>query len=362
MSSEAVHKLREDIRECKKQERQEKRLIEFNRCRRMLGEEYSISDRVITPEEIVTIARNIKHKGQTTEKDLALLKYGLIQSNDNIVAFLKVPGSLHSLVREITDLSSDLTLSAIDCCCNLSLGEPKACVQVAKAASPYLISHLHGLNYGLMNMCLWTFGNLAASDVKVWRIIRTQGLLPALLHTLEIPELLQNSSYALLHYVNAGLHEMERSELEKVSKEILKMKVVPDDIYWTLHLLTYVKELHGFLLETGVVKKCIELLYFLPINAEHIKTITPVLRITGNLVTEKTGEVALELLHEWNTVLVIGEKLLSCDYQHLCNEFCWVIGNIVNHPAPAIQDMIKSKGNELRVLEQKFFSIYDYKH
>ena len=51
------------------------------------------------------------------------------------------------------DASSELISSASDCCCNLTLGEPKACIQVAKAVTPYLISHLHGLNYALMVRC-----------------------------------------------------------------------------------------------------------------------------------------------------------------------------------------------------------------
>lgn len=354
MSAESVQKLREGVREYKKQERQEKRLIEFNRCRKTLGEENDISDRIITSEEIATIGRRVKQKGQITDKDLALLKYGLLQSNNNIVAFLKIPGALHSLVREMTDLNSDLALSAIDCCCNLSLGEPKACIQVAKAASPYLISYLHGLNYRLMNSCLWTFGNLAASDIKTWRIIRTQGLLPALLCTIEIPELLENSTYALLHYVRNGLHEMEMCEMEKILETIFKMKYISDEMYWTLHLLTYVKELHGLLIGNGLVKHCLERLCHLPVNAENVNTITPLLRIIGNLVTEETGQVGLALLHEWDAIIFISEVLLASGYQHLCNEFCWVIGNIVNHQSPMIAINLQPKLNELVLLEQKF--------
>lgn len=355
MSSEGVLKIREGFRECKKQERQMKRLMAFNRYRKTLGEENDISDRVITTEEIVTIASNIKQKGKISDKDLALLKYGLTQSNDNIVAFLKVSGALHSLVREMTDISSGLISSAIDCCCNLSLGEPKACMQVAKAASPYLISHLHGLNYSLMNTCLWTLGNLVASDIKIWRIIRSQGFLPGLLRTLECPELLENSSYALLHYVCTGLHELEKSELEDILKAILKMKILLDDIYWTLHLLTYLKELHSLLLRSGIVRQCLQLIHQLPINAQSIKTVTPALRIIGNLITEETGQVGVELLHEWNTTAVIAEKVLASGYQHLRNEFCWLVGNIVNHPSIIVQDIIKHRMNEFVLLENIFF-------
>lgn len=142
--------------------------------------------------------------------------------------------------------------------------------------------------------------------------------------------------------------------MENIFRALLNMKDVPENVYWTLHLLTYVKELHGLLLSNGIVRQCLERIYHIPVNAEHVNTITPLLRIIGNLITEETGQVGLELLHEWDTTVNLAEKLLTSCYQYLHNEFLWMIGNILNHPAPIIQDTLKSKYNELMLLEQRF--------
>lgn len=135
--------------------------------------------------------------------------------------------------------------------------------------------------------------------------------------------------------------------MEDIANAVLQMKRVSDDIYWILHLLTCIKEVHSFFIGSGIVKQCLELIYELPINSQHVKTVTPLLRVIGNLVTEETGHVGLELLHEWTTVNVIGDKVWASGYQHLLDEFCWMVGNIVNHSAPAIQNVLKDKMSEL---------------
>lgn len=144
--------------------------------------------------------------------------------------------------------------------------------------------------------------------------------------------------------------------MENILRAVLKMKVVSDNTYWTLHSLSYIKEFHSILLESEIARLCLERIYHLPINTEHLNVITPLLRIIGNLVTEETGQTGLYLLHELNMILFIGEKLLISGYKHLCNEFIWVIGNIVIHPAPMVQQIVKSKECELKLLEQMFCS------
>lgn len=119
------------------------------------------------------------------------------------------------------------------------------------------------------------------------------------------------------------------------------MMIIPDDIYWVIHLLTYLKEQHSFLLANGIIRQCLGLLYQLPVNDEHVKTITPILRIIGNLVVEETGQVGLELLHEWNTARFIGTKLYASCYKHLHKELKWVVQNILNHPSVIIKKTLK---------------------
>lgn len=46
--------------------------------------------------------------------------------------------------------NASLQLVAANCCCNLALGNEKSCLQLTKATSPYLLSHLDGLNNHLL--------------------------------------------------------------------------------------------------------------------------------------------------------------------------------------------------------------------
>ena len=82
-------------------------------------------------------------------------------------------------------------------------------INYAQITMSYIASCLKPVILGFQDISLWTLGNLAASDIKVWHIIRSQAVLPALLHTLEIPDVMENSTYTLLHYVRTGLYELE---------------------------------------------------------------------------------------------------------------------------------------------------------
>jgi len=74
----------------------------------------------------------------------------LFQSEDNINAFLKVDQSLSSLVRDLSSNDPTLQLYAANCCCNIALGNTKACTALGKAVTPYLIVKLESLNYALL--------------------------------------------------------------------------------------------------------------------------------------------------------------------------------------------------------------------
>lgn len=95
-----VEQMLEDHREANKRERKNHRENIINKRRGILG----CADNVekIKPEQVVTIANRIKHKGQVCEEDLKILNIAFIQGVNNINAFLNVPGVLQALVRELT--------------------------------------------------------------------------------------------------------------------------------------------------------------------------------------------------------------------------------------------------------------------
>jgi uncharacterized protein YeeX (DUF496 family) len=106
MASEesAIEMVRRNNREIGYQKRQEHREILVNSKRRTLGEIAENQRRVITIEEVKTMAEKLKHKGHFTVQDFTLLNHALIQNEENIIAFFKVTGAMHALVRELTGI------------------------------------------------------------------------------------------------------------------------------------------------------------------------------------------------------------------------------------------------------------------
>lgn len=174
----------------------------------MLGEVANSQKRVMTAGEVKTLAEKLKHKSHFTIHDFMLLNQSLLQNEENTIAFFTVTGALHAVVRELTGHNASRQLVAANCCCNLALGNEKACLKLTKAAAPYLITHLDGLNNHLLEVCIWTLGNLAGSHVKSWIILHAQGLLPKLLLlvTSSNSDVVQATLYALTHYIKTGLY------------------------------------------------------------------------------------------------------------------------------------------------------------
>lgn len=87
-----------------KQERQERREILVNSRRSTLGEITDSQRRVITTQEVKTLAERLKHKGHFTVQDFMLLNHAVIQNEENIIAFFRVTGALQALIRELTGI------------------------------------------------------------------------------------------------------------------------------------------------------------------------------------------------------------------------------------------------------------------
>ncbi|CAG9562225.1 unnamed protein product [Danaus chrysippus] len=154
----------------------------------------------ITSEIIAEISNKLHTKSSISAKELQILKNGLMDPK-NVEIFLHVHGALRGLIRELT--CSDIKKQCISagCVCNLSLGDSGGCSIIAKAAGPYLNASLDNLTVELAVNCAWALGNLAGSDVKVCKILVTQGALNKLCKVY-INEDIQNAVlYALLHFV-----------------------------------------------------------------------------------------------------------------------------------------------------------------
>lgn len=109
----------------------------------------SIPDLQISPMDFLEVANKLKTKLSLTVEELNTLKNGLIDNESNIDLVLNIHGALTGLIRELIGQDVKKQCAAAACCCNLALGDRKACMAISKAAGPYLIAALDSLSVEL---------------------------------------------------------------------------------------------------------------------------------------------------------------------------------------------------------------------
>lgn len=145
--SDRVETVRTELREAALTKRKEDRVSTWNKNRTNLGEFPGIE--LFSVEYVDEKVRLLKRK-KLLFVEYRYLPNALIQSEENINAFLKVDQSLSGLVRDLSGNDPTLQLYAANCCCNIALGNMKACTALGKAIIPYLVIKLKCLNYALL--------------------------------------------------------------------------------------------------------------------------------------------------------------------------------------------------------------------
>ncbi|XP_049807580.1 transmembrane and coiled-coil domain-containing protein 6 isoform X2 [Schistocerca nitens] len=305
--------IRSNLREQRIHERDERRQEIVNH-RRALGE-LNLSDRIVSATEITDLANKLKCK-KITLQDMKILKQALIQSH-------KTP----------------YKLEAINCCCNLALGNEKVGMQLTKAFAPYLISQLDCCSHVFLDICLWTLGNLAGSGAKPWSILKTQGLLPKILQLIAMGSVIQSAVYALLMYTRTGITFLEDHELESIAVESCPLMSTEPTVNWVIYLLSCTEKCDIIMLKNSVVSKASSLLLELvrklasENESNDIVTVTALLRIIGNLCggRQECVEELMQGVDSQKHMLELFGTLLSSPYPHLRCESLWVIGNVAKH-------------------------------
>ncbi|XP_046421902.1 importin subunit alpha-2 [Neodiprion fabricii] len=359
-TNQRTDELRQELRETSWIERKYHRSLELNKNRPALGE--SIPNECYTEEFVKSKAQILKKKPLRL-KEYQHLQNAFLQSEENINAFLSVDNALHALVRELSGCNPDLQLAAANCYCNLALGNSKACNVLAKAAGPYLLATLDSLNYNLMDICIWTIGNLAAGSEKAFEIVYAQGCLRLLISLLRECDLtlLPSVIYATMHCVYAGYEHIQDSEIVHVTKAIVCRQSHYHDpnTLWLLAILSSKSTCVEHILI--LLSSLIEYLH----NAtksefSDVVQVTAVVRILANVICEATGEAVDALFNnpkhtETETQLLLN-KLLMQPHLHLQKETLWLIGNLYNHPSLRHREQARSLICTLSSLRQAALS------
>lgn len=117
--------------------------------------------------EVEKLCNRIKRRKHADESDLERLSRGFLSSAANITAFVKVPGALNVLIKELTGSSGEKQVLAAEAICNLSLGDSGSCSKIAKQVAAYLLTLASSQNYHVAETSLWIMYNLMVDNEPV---------------------------------------------------------------------------------------------------------------------------------------------------------------------------------------------------
>ncbi|XP_015592717.1 importin subunit alpha-2 isoform X2 [Cephus cinctus] len=281
-----VEVMREDMRETISSYRKHQREIVLNKNRQALGE---ISNSLCFSKEFILAKAHLLKKKPLAIEDYQQLQNALIQSEENINTFLKVENIVYALVRDLSGKNPVIQLYAASCCCNIALGNSKVCTILVKSAAPYLIGILDTLNYPLMDICIWTIGNLVGGSEKAFETLYAQGCLRHLVSLMcncDI-SILPSVIYASIHCIYAGTQYKQYDVIDEIVPvaETLSERFsecIRSNASWLLALLSSEPACTIPLLK--VVPSAVNYLY-----SSIADELSDVIRITGKYNTRSIG-------------------------------------------------------------------------
>jgi hypothetical protein len=125
-----------ELRNNRREKRKEHQ--EFNRLQAFEAARF-IESEILTEKDIAGLSSRIKRRKHATAEDLVKLSNAFIQSEKNITAFIKTTGAINILVKEFTGNDKSRQLLALQCLCNLSLGDEACCSKIATFTGSYLM-------------------------------------------------------------------------------------------------------------------------------------------------------------------------------------------------------------------------------
>ncbi|XP_073984220.1 uncharacterized protein [Rhodnius prolixus] len=348
MEYDGAENVRNRMRESTCAERAKRRKERY-KLQRQLSYTSKEKEKVLDENDVLAAALSITNSSGDKIEPLKVLKESFIDNMTHIVTFMKVEGASHTLIKYLLSQNSMEQLLAMECCCNLSLGDTKTCFKLAKGATPYLINILHGFNYNLMNVALLTLGNLSGSGKKTCQILHRQGVLNSFDHTIKIAELREATAKAMIMFTKNYLNELSHEESLSVVKSCLPYYETSAHIQWLLYHFSSLAYIKPLLISEQLPNRIIRYLSRLTsIQADNIIPITAQVRTVAFLSTDPDGNTVNVLLDNWDITLRIIKFLMRSNYRHLCKELFWSLGNIIRHNSPEIKSKLATKADDLR--------------
>ncbi|CAD0201559.1 unnamed protein product [Chrysodeixis includens] len=278
----------------------------------------------ITAETVAHISNKLKTKSAINLPELLMLKNALMDDVSNIETVLQTHGALRGLVREVIGNDVNKQCAATGCCCNLALGDSRACVAVIRAAGPYLITALHNFATELAVTSAWTIGNLAGSGTKACELLSGQGAISELCKLLPNgnEEIREAALYALVHFAYQLQDELSPEHIVSMFRMVPHMNVAVTS--QLLFVLSCHAAFPAALVSDGFVHKMLRYLN-LTIDKSHPNdNVTYLFRTLANVNSPQVCDIVLSNFVQNNKINVI-KKLLDND--NVKDSLLWFLGN-----------------------------------
>ncbi|XP_026835349.1 uncharacterized protein LOC6543458 [Drosophila erecta] len=199
-------------------------------------------------KDVIGMASRIKRRKHATSEDLCRLSLGFLQGNDNINAFAAIPGAIQVLVKELTGPHIQRQTDAVECLCNLSLGEAHVSDKIVTLAGSYMVTYLDGKAERLKRSCLWTLANILGTCEKAGRVLLQMQLLPKLWRLYSDPNGCQEDTAICLSLVATHCLQHVSDEDRRYIAQNMPEKI-PDQpgneyFMYIVHQLEIVKQEH----------------------------------------------------------------------------------------------------------------------
>ncbi|XP_037365039.1 transmembrane and coiled-coil domain-containing protein 6 [Talpa occidentalis] len=247
-------------------------------------------------------------EGKEREGALVSLRRGL-QHPETQKTFIRLEGSMRTLVGLLTSNQALLQLEAARCLHELSHSEQPAVAEACLPATSYLLTYLSGHSSDFIELCLYTLGNLIVESETVRKQLLPQGIIPALAACIQSPHLpvLEALGYALSQLLQAKeapemiIPSVLASTLPQHMLQLLQPgpKLNPGvamEFAWCLHYIICSQVNNALLITQGALSTLGLLLLDLAGAVQRTEDAglellaCPVLRCLSNLLTEAAVE------------------------------------------------------------------------
>ncbi|VVC33072.1 Armadillo-type fold,Armadillo-like helical [Cinara cedri] len=331
MNSTSTVRVKEKIRFDINFHREQNKRILLNSRRGVIDE--GDQNDVFTIEDMQNVALEIvRKKPRITVNDFKLLKHGLLNGQEFILAFCHTHGAVDSLLHCASSKNEAVKLVAIECFCNMALGNKKTCIKLANLITPYFMVYINSFNFNISSVSIWTLGNLSGSDEDSCRLLQNQNLFGALIDRLKsstCDEVILNTFYALKLFLKTYIYHLKNEELNELLHICLERLNSWNESFWIVYQISCRQDCA--MLDQNLIKRL-----FLCIHTDEdmldIKCIVSIIRTFGNIIAmDNSGNSANEFiigLH--NEGSVIRNILIKNRHINLNNECAWLLGNVYN--------------------------------